>query len=220
MKKAYVYRIINPLGKIYVGSTLNYQRRFNQYKSMKKSSQTLILNSILQYGFENHKMELILECNIDERFYYENKIGFENNVLSENGLNVLLPKINKNQNCMRIENRLKQSIYSLNYLTNNTHPLTGKTPWNKGKEFLKGDKNPMYGIKRSDEWKKKHSERCKLKNSKGINHSKSKMVIDIFNGIYYDNIKEASDFIGLNYSTLKEKLRKNINGFKNLKYAN
>lgn len=216
MKKAYVYRITNPEGKIYVGSTLNYKQRLDNYRLMKKSNQTLILNSMIKYGFENHKFEILFECDIKDRFYYENKYGFENNVLSENGLNVLLPKIGK-EKCMRLENRLNQSINSKTYLKNNIHPQKGKTPWNKGIEFLKGENNPMYGVKRTDEWKKNHSERSKQRNKRGAEHKKSIMVIDIINGIFYVNIKEASDLCGINYSTLREKLRENIDGYKNLK---
>lgn len=57
-----------------------------------------------------------------------------------------LGKIHSEETKQKISNRLK-----------------GHTAWNKGIEFLKGEKNGMYGKKHSDESKKKMSEACKGK---------------------------------------------------------
>jgi group I intron endonuclease len=234
--KAYIYKITNPSGKIYIGSTINIKDRIYRYKTNRVKSQIKISRSISKYGWENHLFEIIYECDASEKLFYENKFGIEYDVISENGLNCSIPKSDDVYQCMNAETKIKIglahkgkiisdeqkktiSINSRNWLKNNKHPMSGATPWNKGKSFLKGDKNPMYGVKRSDDWKKHHSERMKLINKRGSMHSKSKIIIDVVNGIFYDNIKQASDFLNIKYSTLKNTLRKNTNNKYNLYYA-
>ena len=87
--------------------------------------------------------------------------------------------------------------------------MQGKVPWNKGKVFLAGNKNPMFGVKRSDEWKINHSKLIKEKTKRGAEHSKSKIVLDLYTGIYYYSIKEASISNNIVYSTLKSKINRN-----------
>lgn len=57
----YIYKITNPKGKIYIGQTCNIERRIKEYTRCNKSlkNQRLIYFSLLKYGFENHKFEII-----------------------------------------------------------------------------------------------------------------------------------------------------------------
>ena len=57
-----VYKITNPLGRVYVGSSINIERRIKQYKYLRDGEQRKINNSILKYGYENHTFEVLCQC--------------------------------------------------------------------------------------------------------------------------------------------------------------
>lgn len=73
MKKGYIYKIISPSDKIYIGQTTNLKLRKRKYKNNGNKSQTMIYNSIKKYGYENHKFEIL------ETFYSDN---FLNEILN------------------------------------------------------------------------------------------------------------------------------------------
>ena len=54
-----IYKITNPKGKVYIGCTIDLKRRENNYKLKKCFTQKLIYESILFYGWEEHKFEVI-----------------------------------------------------------------------------------------------------------------------------------------------------------------
>ncbi len=56
-----IYRIVNPVGKIYIGQTWDSYRRFSRYKSYSCTTQNKIHNSLIKYGWENHIFEIIHE---------------------------------------------------------------------------------------------------------------------------------------------------------------
>lgn len=224
MKKAYIYSIINPKGKIYIGSTINLTDRIYRYKTLRNKQQVKVYNSIKRYGWENHKFEVIHECDINDRNYYESYYGILYNSIGENGLNLALPKLNDLYECMSEETKRKIGLAhkgkkiteehkrkisenSKKYLRENVHPMKGKTPWNKGIEFLKGEKNPMYGVIRSEEWKKEHSIRMTKINKSGLEHHKSKIVLDLSTGIFYDSLRQASIYNNILYPTMKTRIR-------------
>jgi len=72
-----IYKITNPKGQIYVGQSINIERRFKEYKRLaKRSAGRKILNSLKGYGVENHTFEVIEECSkeqLHEREYYWKK---------------------------------------------------------------------------------------------------------------------------------------------------
>lgn len=223
MRIASIYKITNPKGFIYIGSTINLKDRFYRYKRNLVKNQVKIYNSIKKYGWDNHVFEVIKECDEKDRYLFEYNFGMLYNVLSKENLNLKLPKIDDkiisisdetrkkisdfNKGKKISEEQKKSMLYNLRkYRENNPHPMLNKEPWNKGKEFLKGDKNPMYGIRRSDEWKENHSKNSFLRNKKGKDHHKSKIVLDLHTGIFYFSCKEVSECFNIKYSTLKEKL--------------
>lgn len=87
-----VYKITNPIGDVYIGSSTNIKRRYSQYKTCPNENQRLLFNSLCSYGFQNHSFEIIETCNkhnvrIKERYwqdYYD--------VIGDNGLNLFLEK--------------------------------------------------------------------------------------------------------------------------------
>ena len=62
-----IYKITSPSGKVYVGQSINIDKRkvdYNQNGCLK--NQPKIYKSILKYGWENHKHEILEECTIEQ----------------------------------------------------------------------------------------------------------------------------------------------------------
>lgn len=55
-----IYKITNPNNAIYIGQSIDLNRRIRNYKKVSKD-QTYLFNSINKYGYENHKFEIIHE---------------------------------------------------------------------------------------------------------------------------------------------------------------
>jgi group I intron endonuclease len=85
-----IYRITNPIGEVYVGQSRKVEKRIKYYNSINSSiGQVKLYNSFLTYGIENHKFDIMEECdvldlNIRERYWQD----FYNSVT--NGLNTKL----------------------------------------------------------------------------------------------------------------------------------
>lgn len=62
-----IYKITNPKGKVYIGQSINIERRFKEYKRLaKRSAGRKLLNSLKGFGIENHLFEIIEECLIEQ----------------------------------------------------------------------------------------------------------------------------------------------------------
>jgi group I intron endonuclease len=82
-----IYKITNPNGRIYIGQSTNINRRWNSYKRLNCKDQISLYNSLKKYGPENHKFEILEECEndlLDEREIYWGEFY---NVLSNKHLN-------------------------------------------------------------------------------------------------------------------------------------
>ncbi len=66
-----IYKITSPSGKIYIGQSTNYVNRYNAYKNHKCKRQPKLFASIEKYGFVNHTIEIIKECQVEDLNYYE-----------------------------------------------------------------------------------------------------------------------------------------------------
>jgi len=62
----YIYRIVSPTGGIYIGKTVDIKRRRNEYHSCHCKSQPIVYNSLLKYGFDAHRFELVEEVPEDK----------------------------------------------------------------------------------------------------------------------------------------------------------
>ena len=89
MKTCGIYKITSPSGKIYIGQSVDIEKRFKQYKNLINCKrQSKLYSSFLKHTSHNHLFEIIEECefnnlNIKERFWQEYY-----NVLGEKGLNL------------------------------------------------------------------------------------------------------------------------------------
>lgn len=194
-----IYKITSPNNKIYIGQSVNVERRIFKYKKFKDcKNQFKLLNSFNKYGIENHIFEIVEECDIEllnerERYYQD-----------------LYNVIKKGLNC-----RLTTTIDKSGFLSQETKDKISKA--NKGR---------IYSIEVLENIRKlrknfKHSEETKLKMSnlkKGIiisnetrkkislNSKKSKKVINTETGEIYLSCTELANFLGINKKTLSKKL--------------
>lgn len=62
-----IYKLVNPNGKIYIGQSINIEKRQYQYNIMSRTSiGPKLFNSLDKYGYNNHQFNIIEECNIHE----------------------------------------------------------------------------------------------------------------------------------------------------------
>ena len=82
-----IYKITNPKGKVYIGQTIDYDRRIYQYKMLNCKEQPKLYNSLKKYGLDNHRFELVFQCfecylTHWERYYQELYNSTKNNNLN------------------------------------------------------------------------------------------------------------------------------------------
>jgi len=88
MIKIGIYKITSPTNKVYVGQSIDIEKRWKKYRDWINHNQPKIFRSMKKYGIENHIFEIIEECNVDEldkrelywKQYYLDILGW-NNVL-------------------------------------------------------------------------------------------------------------------------------------------
>jgi len=63
-----IYKITSPSNKVYIGQSLNIEKRWKGYSVNKKKQkeQTKLFYSFRKYGIRNHKFEIIEKCKIPE----------------------------------------------------------------------------------------------------------------------------------------------------------
>jgi group I intron endonuclease len=93
-----IYKMINPNGRVYIGQSIDLDKRKSEYQKIYAiKGQPKIYHSLIKYGFENHKFEIIEECSLEQinkrEIYW---ISFYNSV--DEGLNCLHGGIGGNKN--------------------------------------------------------------------------------------------------------------------------
>jgi len=61
-----IYKITNLKDKVYIGQSLNMEKRWKGYKKFHCKGQHKLYNSFKKYGPENHKFEIIEECSLEQ----------------------------------------------------------------------------------------------------------------------------------------------------------
>jgi group I intron endonuclease len=214
-----IYKITTPSNRIYIGKTVNYRKRLNSYKSLHCKTQPLIYRSLLKYGADKCKFEIIevLEninnifkrekywINKYDTYHYDNIRGL-NLTKGGDGINFISDKHKQRiieSNSTRIiskETRNKMSIKSKGkFVSQETRLKISKTN--------KGIKRNYTRIVTND---------LKLKLS--LNSKRNKEVIDTETGRIFINISQASKYFNLNRNTLKNYLNGKRTNKTTLKY--
>lgn len=210
-----IYKITSPSKKIYIGQSIDIKSRFSGYKRLECKKQTILYRSFKKHGVDNHKFEVLCECNIEELNEKERYYQDLYSATGYNGLNCRLTKSSDKSGENRPESKKRIS-----------ESKKGVTPWNKGKKGLyktseetkkkisdstKGEKNHMFGKKLSEHVKSKitrlgykHSEESKIKISRGV---KGKLL-----GVPKSEEHKAKTI--LNIKQTPERIQKRINTMK------
>lgn len=103
-----IYKITNPLGKHYIGQTVDFNRRKQAYRNLTCEGQVKLYRSLKKYGYKNHNFEVLETCNnslANERErYYQEKYK-----VIENGLNLKLTQSKDKSGKYSEESKLKMS---------------------------------------------------------------------------------------------------------------
>lgn len=202
-----IYKITSPVGRIYIGQSINIEKRLHSYRRIDLAikGQVRLYRSLLKYGYINHIVEIIEECEIcelnnKERYwqdYYE--------VIGENGLNCLLTNTTEKKRIMSSETIEKKRASMIGKKLNlgNKHSQETK---DKISNFHKGNK---YNLGR------KQSSDVINKRVKGTN----KTVLDLSNGVFYSSPLEYAKLNNINYNTLTCRLSGRLKNNTNLIYA-
>ena len=180
-----IYKITSPSGKVYIGQSIDIERRFRHYKRMVCKEQIKIFNSFLKYGVDAHIFEVLELCdtkdlNNRERYYQD----LYDSVV--NGLNLLYVK-SEHFNGGHSEESKKKISDSLTgrklteehkYKIGLNNSRRGMSDETKEKHRLNGlgkkaspetiekQRQKRLGSKRSEETKKKMSESAKKRFAK------------------------------------------------------
>ena len=153
-----IYKIISPNKNIYIGQSINIEKRFSDYKKLNNcKKQTALYRSFLKYGVQKHIFEIICECEISELNNKERYYQDIYNAIGKKGLNCRLTASNDKSGKLSKETKQKLS--------------NSKKGKKKSEEFKlnksiksKGESNVMYG--------KNHTIISKLKMSNSRNPNK------------------------------------------------
>jgi len=230
----HVYKITSPKNKIYIGSTVNINNRFNSYKRLDCKSQIRLYRSFLKYGVDKHKFEIITECTIEDMYKLENYYGNLYNCLHTFfGLNCVLPKAGTKFNSRTEETKIKISINMKGRIVSEETKQklriinTGKISNMKGINYHKKESKKKMSIshtgkKLSEETKNKIS--ISHKNRIPKNHSqiikiRKKIILFIDYGIFFNSLTECSIFFGKSIALISMIVNKKRKHSLNLVYA-
>jgi hypothetical protein len=86
-----IYKIISPNNKVYIGQSIDIDKRKKAYERLDCKQQPRIYNSLVKHGWASHKHELIEECPLDKlseretywKQYYIEQVGWDNVLFCE-----------------------------------------------------------------------------------------------------------------------------------------
>lgn len=195
-----IYKITSPTNRIYIGQSVNIENRFKKYKYLGCKTQTRLYRSLKKYGVKNHLFEILEECKVEdlnerERFYQDMNFG----TCHKRSLNSTLTKTETKSGYLSKEVRNKIGKKQIGVKLSDSHR----------KNISLGKK----GVKLSLQYKKQCSLRQtgvspsqKTREKISLNSGKARIVLNTYNGIYYNSIVEAAKTFDLNSTTLSHKL--------------
>lgn len=197
-----IYKITSPSNKIYIGQSINIEKRWKQYQRLDCKKQPKLFNSFQKHGVKNHIFEIIEECNseqLNEREIYWKQ--YYDTI--DKGLNCELFDIG--QGCRshevkhKISNSLKGKQKTQEHCLNLSRAKVGTPSKRKGKPDLKqkGIPKPTAG--------------GKGKQKKGAGPKEGKHIIDTQTGEIFSSVKECRLKFGI-YPKKIYNILKDING--------
>jgi len=217
-----IYKITSPNKRIYIGQSVDINRRFKEHRLYNKNQKTKLKKSFDKYGVDKHEFEILHECEVSdlnrlERYYQD----LFNCMSQKYGLNCMATKTNDRSGYYTKETKLKMSISAKGRFFSDE--LREKLS-NLKIGVTSGSQNGFFG--------KKHSEKSRLQISNthksmgykpkprfGNKNNKSKMLLNTYTGIFYDTITEASFIVKIKRSTLSAMLTGQNNNKTFLKYV-
>ena len=228
-----IYKITSPSNKVYIGESVDIEKRFKTYRSLNCKSQPLLFKSLVKHGWENHIFEIIEVCKRDELKCRERYWQDLHDVINkEKGLNLKLTQCGDAKVVHSEETKIKIGDAQKGE-KNHMYGKFGELNPNYGK---KGYLSPIFGIKRSQEVKDEISARFKEyykthpgnmtrrfgkkhpRFGKKITEEHKKLLSDFnkdrFNkivvcqstGIFYDSLRDASEAYNYSYKYLSRML--------------
>jgi len=203
-----IYKITSPSNKVYIGQSIDIEGRFKKYFNSNCKNQKRLYYSLKKHSPENHKFEIICECEIselnDKERYYQDLY----NSSGKKGLNCMLTKSN-DRNGKHSEKTIIKFKETRRFFSEETRSKMSEAQ--KGRKHTEATKlkmsQNMKGVVFSKETKRRMSESAKKKVfSEKLREKNSVVVLDLTSGVFYKSITEASFYCGLKYTTLKAKL--------------
>jgi len=193
-----IYKITSPNGRVYIGQSLDIKRRFDQYRRIDKgcSSSPKLYRSLLKYGSEKHKFELIESCSIDLLNEIERKWQDHYNATSNENLNCILTKTDSKSGVGKSISEKQKAQISLVH---------------KGKVYSQETRNKIK-LARS---KQIITEEHKRKISEGG----GRLVLNVESGVFHNSAKEASETYGIKHNSFICRLIGKVRNNSNLIYA-
>lgn len=187
-----IYRITNPNGRIYIGQSINIERRFKEYKYLHCKESVKLYNSLKKHGVDNHSFEILQLCSVEELNNRERYFQDLFDASNRKNLNCILTTSDTNSGKMREETKLKISISN-----------TGKK---RSLECRERTSKRMKGRIVSQETLDKISKIRAIK------------VIDTNTGIIYNSCKEAALVIKVDKNHLSRQLKGTRPNYTTFKY--
>ena len=208
-----IYKITNPKGRVYVGQSINIEKRHKNYQTLVNcESQSKLYNSLVKYGFCEHIFEVVEECSVEDLNTRERHWQDFYNVLIE-GLNCRLTttkdrsgKCSKESIQRRVANTDYMLIQQKRALNTNYEKRTANT------DYTKRTHNTNYSSFQERKVANTDYDAIAKKNSKPIYQYTKE-------GIYireWDSIRQAGECLKLHRTDITQcckERRKSAGGF-------
>lgn len=178
-----IYKILSPTGKIYIGQSINIERRFKEYKGLHCISQRKLYFSLKKHGVENHIFDILEECSIEVLLEKETYYKEFYKVLKSPSL------------CCRIDGKGGKNSKSTNKLISEGNKGISR---NKGRKQSLEERTLRSNIRTGYKPSPTHIENMKME----MLGKNTTSILCINDGKIYQSIKEAASFYNLKTSSI------------------
>jgi len=194
-----IYKITNPKGKIYIGQSIDIEKRWNKGHKYNVGSGLKLKNSLNKYGFINHTFEILEECSIGvlsikETYWINHLNTFKKGLNStrKGGFQGYRDEEWRQKHSEGMKGR--KGYWEGKQRSNHSNFL--KTQ-GSGLSYIRTEEHKKnIGKKVSISWEKNKQERC-IKISQGKLNKGTKSIICIETNQIFNSIKECSEIMGI-----------------------